>query len=122
MRVPRTFVGCAGRVASEHAARLPAGEAHQVTFGAAAGEPVMGERVPELVRVKLGEPDLGAPVIDHLVSTARCESALCAQPEPWVRRARMRCAGSDVPVNVACGLGPDGEDHLTAALGDDAHT
>ena len=82
MRIAGAFVGRARRVAGEHRSRLPAGEAHQVTLGTAAGQPVMRERVPELVRVKLGKPDLATPVLDHLVDAARRESTLLAEPQP----------------------------------------
>ena len=107
--IPRAFVGCARRVAGEHRACLPAGEAHQVTLRTAAGQPVMRERVPKLVGVKLGKADLVAPVLDHLVDAARRESTLLAKPQPGIGRVRMRGTGTDVPVNVACGLGPDRE-------------
>ena len=38
-----------GRVACEHRPRLPAREAHQIALGTTARQPIMGERVPELV-------------------------------------------------------------------------
>ena len=108
VRLPRAFIGSARRVASKHCPRLPAGEAHQVTLRSAAGQPVMRERVPELMRMKLGKPDLVTPILDHLVDAARRESALLAEPEPRVGRVWVRRAGSDVPINVARGLGPVG--------------
>jgi len=46
MGIASAFVGCAGRAVSEHCVRLPSGQAHQVAFGAAIGQPVMRKRMP----------------------------------------------------------------------------
>ena len=43
-----------GAVALEHRAGLPAGQAHQVRLTTALGEPLMSERVAELVWVQSG--------------------------------------------------------------------
>jgi hypothetical protein len=53
-------------VAVDHLAGLPAGEAHEVAFVAAGGQPGVGERMPELVGVQAGEPDARATVGDDL--------------------------------------------------------
>src|SRR6266568_3725762 len=70
------FVCCAGRVAGEHGPCLPSCESHQVTFGPTASQPVMGERVPKLVRVEIWQADRAAALLDHLVHAARGQSAL----------------------------------------------
>jgi hypothetical protein len=56
-------------VAVDHLAGLPAGQAHQVAFVAAGGQPRVGEGVAELMRVQAGEPDAGAAVGDDLEQT-----------------------------------------------------
>ena len=43
-----------GAVALEHRAGLPAGQAHQVRLATALGEPLVSERVAELVWVQSG--------------------------------------------------------------------
>jgi hypothetical protein len=43
-----------GAIALKHRAGLPAGQAHQVRLATALGEPLVGERVAELVRVQAG--------------------------------------------------------------------
>jgi hypothetical protein len=108
VRVAGAFVCCARGVAGEHGARLPAGEAHQIALRAAAGQPIMRERVPELMRMKIGKADLGTSVLDHLVDAARRDSALLAEPAPRVGSVRMSRAGADIPVNVRAALVPMG--------------
>src|SRR5262249_55272451 len=107
MGVAGAFICGTGRIAGEHGSRFPASETHQVALGAAAGEPVVRERVPKLVRVKIGQTDSAAPFLDHLVDAACRQSALLAKPEPGVGCARVCGSHADVPVNVAGGLGPD---------------
>ena len=53
MGIPRAFVGRARRIPSQHRPRLPSREPHQVTLRPAIGQPVMRERVPQLVRVQI---------------------------------------------------------------------
>jgi hypothetical protein len=48
----------------------------------------MRERVPQLVRVKIGQAARGSSVFDHLIDAARREPALRAEPEPGVGRVR----------------------------------
>jgi hypothetical protein len=49
----------------------------------------MRERVPQLVRVKIGqEAARGSSVFDHLIDAARREPALRAEPQPGVGRVR----------------------------------
>ena len=50
--VHRPFNRRAGGVPLNHRPAPPAGDAHQVALGAAAGEPAVGEAVPELVGVE----------------------------------------------------------------------
>jgi hypothetical protein len=113
------FVSRARCVMGEHCSRLPSGEAHQVTLGTAVGEPVMRERVPELMGVKIGKPYLDPSVLDRLIDAARREPTLLAKPQPRIGRVRMCGTGADVSVNVTGSFGPDGEHHLTATLGHD---
>lgn len=94
-------------------------KAHQVIFGAATRQPVMRERVPELVGVKIGKSNCAASILDHLVDAARCKSALLAEPEPRIGGAWVGDTHADVPVNVTSGLSADRQDQLTSALCDD---
>lgn len=44
--------------------------------------------MPKLVGVKIGKSDHDAPVLDHLIATAR-KPAHLAEPQPRIDRARM---------------------------------
>src|SRR4029450_9447059 len=68
-------VGGAGAVAAEHVAGLPAGQAHQVGFAAALGQPLVAEGVPELVRVEVRDGGLGGAPLKHLADAPTGELA-----------------------------------------------
>jgi hypothetical protein len=53
-------IGGRGAVPLGHGAGLPAGDAHEINLSATLGEPLVGEGVPELVRVQSRETRLGA--------------------------------------------------------------
>jgi hypothetical protein len=53
-----TLVSSAGPVAGEHLSASPTGEAHQILFLSAIGQPAMRERVTEHVRVEMIETSL----------------------------------------------------------------
>jgi hypothetical protein len=88
MGVAGAFVGCACCVAGKHGPRFLAGEAHRVALRAAARKPVLGERVPQLMRLKIREPGRHASVLDHLIDAARRELSLLAEPQPGLGHAR----------------------------------
>jgi hypothetical protein len=52
VRFASTGIGSGGAVALEHGAGLPPGDTHQIRLGATLGQPLVGERVAELVRVE----------------------------------------------------------------------
>lgn len=56
MGVARAFVRGTGRVTSEHRPRLAPGQPHQIALRPAISQPVMRERVPQLVRVQIAMP------------------------------------------------------------------
>jgi hypothetical protein len=58
-------VGGAGAVAGHHRPRSPPGQAQQIQFGAALGEPLVGEGVAELVGVQAGQPGLPTAAFEH---------------------------------------------------------
>jgi hypothetical protein len=53
-------VGRECAIALEHRPRLPPGDLHQVGLSAILDQPLVGEGVPELVRVQARETRLGA--------------------------------------------------------------
>ena len=55
-----------GAVALQHRAGPPPGQAHQVGLSPTLGEPLMGERVTELVRMQIGQAGLAATTPQHL--------------------------------------------------------
>jgi hypothetical protein len=81
-------------VAVDHLAGLPAGQAHEVAFIAAGGEPGVGEGVAELVGVQAGEADARAAVGDDLeqaggvMAPARPIHRLGRYAKVWLARRR----------------------------------
>lgn len=63
------------RIPLKHLPASPAGEPHQVALGAALSEPLVRERVTELVGVKVIEAGLLRPAARHLTDPARCQRA-----------------------------------------------
>ena len=61
MRITGPIVGGGRGVAADHFPRAPASEPHQVVFLALVGEPVVSERVPELVRMNRRDTSVRAP-------------------------------------------------------------
>ena len=61
MRLSGAGVGGRGTVAAKHLAGLPAGQPHQIGFAATLGEPGMGERVTELMRMESRQAGLLTP-------------------------------------------------------------
>jgi hypothetical protein len=75
-------VGGRSAVPLEHSAGLPIRDAHEVTFRAALGEPLVGEGVAELVRMEAWEADLGAAAAQHHAQARVSQPAVLAQPKP----------------------------------------
>jgi len=78
MSLPGPLVCRRGAVPVEHLARAPTGEAHEVALLTASGEPVMGERVPELVWVKMFNPSHPGPSLNDPVDAEMRQVTLSA--------------------------------------------
>ena len=67
MRGARPLVrgGCA--VASQHLARPPPGQAHEVALRSFLGEPRVGERVAQPMRIEVVDAGLAAAVADEVL-------------------------------------------------------
>ncbi len=66
MGVARPLIGRGSGVATHHLPRPPAGQPHQVVLLPARGEPVVRERVAELVRMNGRNPCVMATPFQHL--------------------------------------------------------
>jgi hypothetical protein len=86
MRVASPAVGGGGGVTPDHFPRAPTGQPHQVVLLTAGGQPVVGEGVPELVRVHRWNPRVYAPPFQHLAHPRVGHTPLLAEPE----RRRVR--------------------------------
>jgi hypothetical protein len=92
------LVGQARAVAPEHLRRAPAGEAHQVALLAAAGEPLVGERVSELVSVEALQAGRPAAPGDELRQSRGRQRPVLTDPEG--RGVRARVSPPEAPVAV----------------------
>src|SRR5690606_28671883 len=79
-------------------------------------EPLVGEGVPEPVRVEVVDAGLGAPLLEDLRDPRRREPALAAKPEGGVAGAGVRAAGTDVAVEGVKGGVAHGHRSPTVAL------
>src|SRR5438309_1000368 len=104
--VPGPFVGGAGGVAGEHVPAPPAGQAHEVAFVAAGGEPGVGEGVAELVGVDAAEAGPLAPALEHGGQARFVEAAPALDPQPGLLGVGVAAAEAQVAV--------DGEGRLAA--------
>ena len=88
-------------------------------FGAAGGQPRVGERVAELVWVDA--PDAGglAPAFEHLPQSGRREVSLAGQPQPLGLRQPVGLPHAQVPVEGDGGLVAEGAAPLPATLPQD---
>ena len=104
------------RVPVDHLAAAPAREPHQVPLGPTFGEPLMGEHVTELVRMKVLEPSLGGSAAGNLSDAAWRERTL--RPEPERVRVRFGVGPPDAEVAVQClrGSVPDPDVPRSSAL------
>jgi hypothetical protein len=75
------LIGCAGSVAGEHLSGSPAGEAHEILFLPAIGQPPMCEGVTEHVRVEVLETSLLGAASKHLGNAVVGYIASPADPE-----------------------------------------
>ncbi|MBB3084563.1 hypothetical protein FHR93_002777 [Geodermatophilus sabuli] len=66
VRVMGALDGRGSGVAGEHVVRAPAGQHHQVPLLSAAGEPAVGEGVPEAMRVDVGGAGLRGAGVQHV--------------------------------------------------------
>src|SRR3712207_3803202 len=87
-----------GSVAVDHLPRSPAGQAHQVTLVAASGEPGVGKRVPELVRVDVTDARLLSSIADGLVDAVVGHRTGATEPQFRPISIFMACAGSEIAV------------------------
>src|SRR5438067_11256654 len=71
--------------------------------------------------MEVGQVGGVAPILDHLIDTARGQPAFRAEPEPRVLRSWVSSSHSNVAVDVTGSLGADGQDLLTTPLRSDAH-
>ena len=102
MRLSSAFVGRGGAVAAQHRAGLPAGKAHQVGLAATLGQPQVGQRVAELVRVESFHPGLVTSPAEDLSDAGLGDAPELANPQPL--QVSMRMAGADAEIAVK-GLG-----------------
>jgi hypothetical protein len=82
VRLAGAFVGRGGAVATQHHARLPAGEPHQVGLVAAVRQPQVREGVPELVGVQALDAGLPAAPAKDLGDARLGDPAGPAEPQP----------------------------------------
>ena len=75
------LVGGAASVAVDHRPGAPTGQAHQVAFLAAFGEPLVRERVAKLVWMNLRDAGGDAPLLDDLRDTGAGDLAAGAEPQ-----------------------------------------
>ncbi len=94
MGLPGPGIGGRGAISLEQGARLPTGDAHEVTLGAALGKPLVSESVAQLVRVKSRKADLGAAAAQHHTQARVGQSAVLTQHNhgrsAYLWRARAR--------------------------------
>src|SRR5690348_7796616 len=92
-------VGCGGLAVSlQHRARRPAGQLHQLALLAATEEVVVGERMPEPMRIEVVYAGLRAATAEHLRDAVRRQPALQAEPQPRLVGAGMPITDAQIPV------------------------
>ena len=82
MRFACALIRSARAVPLEHLSGSPSCEAHEIAFGSAVREPLVGEGMAELMRADLAEPGLLAPSAQHLRDAAVGHSRVPADAEP----------------------------------------
>jgi hypothetical protein len=86
------------RVAVHHLPTAPTGEPHEISLGAAFGEPLVGEGVSELVRVQVLEARLSRSAPRHLAEPARRQWPAASKPERFGVSLGVRSADPEVPI------------------------
>jgi hypothetical protein len=109
-------VGGRGAVAAEHLAGSPAGKAHEVGLAATVGEPGVGERVAELMRMQPRQAGLLAAAAHELLDAPRGQATALAKPQPWQMGVLVPVADAKVAIQRNGGLAPVGQGALAAAL------
>lgn len=88
-----SLIGGGRPVALQHLAGSPAGQPHQVTLRPALGQPLVGERVPELVRVHTVDAGLEASAGDQSAGCATASSRAGSSRRATGAGRRPACGG-----------------------------
>ena len=92
------FGGSRRAIPREHLCVGPSGDSDEIVFLAACGEPSVGHRVPEKVRVQVVDAGLASATANNLEDAGASEAPLFAHPKPRFRRVGVGCAGPQVPI------------------------
>jgi hypothetical protein len=93
MRLASPLIGSRGAIALQHRAGLPASQPHEVRLATAFREPLMGEGMPQPMRVQVRQTGLVATSLQHLRQPRGRQPALLAQPQPLKVGLRVTGAG-----------------------------
>src|SRR6266487_3877693 len=95
-----TLVGGGCGIPLQHLPATPSIQPHRITLTAAAPQPGIHARVPQLVRMDPAEPSLAGTALQHLPDAVVAErpTVLVAQPQLGALGVRVDCPDSDVAV------------------------
>jgi hypothetical protein len=116
VRLPRPLVRRARPVPLQHRPRPPPGQPHQVPLLPPLRQPLVRERVPELVRVKMLQPRLGGAGLDHIAQPPHAQRPMLPQPEQRTLGVRMVSPRPQVAIQRLGRLPPERTDPRPAPL------
>ena len=109
-------VGSRSPVALEHRARSPAGQSHQICLAAALCQPLVSERVAELMRMQARKPGFPAAALEHPYQAPLCQPPAETDPEPGQVGMLVTIADTQVAVQRQRGLVAEGQGTLATTL------
>src|SRR4029453_6352556 len=109
-------IGRAGAVALQHHIRSPAGEPLEITLLAAVHQEVVGEGVPESVRMELLDAGEIPPVLDSVPRAVGRQGAALGEEECVEVRPSVTCSHPEISVEGAGSPGAEVDGSALAAL------
>ena len=101
---------CGGSgVASQHVARTPSGQLHQIRFSSSLCQPFVREGVAELMRMDSFNSCFTGPAPQHLRDARVGEMPLLAQPQPRPVAILVTCPLAQIAVERLDSVSPHGE-------------